>query len=1357
MAGGSTETTMLINSPHRPGSGSFLGRIGASGVAVLLALLAILPVRAQISTVVFQDDFASNTIDPAKYTPDAPFFEGGVGDIHAEARNGTIEFVGTTTQQWWSGGTLEIAGTYNATETTPVTISLDRVAEVGVGTASRSALWILNETETSYVLFADVRAEGGWRFNRKIGENGDVPTGSGTDIAAFNGGTFDDGALHRMKMVADGKTVKLFLDGIQGTEVKFPFGKVKFHFGSYARANNDTAATTWDNLRIETLKATSTVFADDFASNSIDPAKYQPDAPFFEGGKGDIHAEARNGTVEFVGTTTQQWWAGATLRVVPTFTATKDTPVQISIDRVAEAGVGTASRSALWVLDETGSKYVLFADVRAEGGWRFNRKIGENGDVPTGSGTDIAAFNGGTYDDGALHRMQILADGSTVKLMLDGVVGTEVKFPVSKLVFHFGSYARANNDTAATTWDNLKIETVVREKTVVFTDDFASNAIDPARYRPEAPFFEGGVGDIHAEARNGTIEFVGTTTQQWWSGGTLALVQKFAPSEQEVITLAIDRVAEAGVGTASRSALWILDETLTRYVLFADVRGEGGWRYNRKIGQDGDVPTGGGTDIVAFNGGTFDDGGLRRMSMIADGKTVKLLLDGVQGAEVKFPYSPVVFAFGAYARANNDTAATTWDNLTIETAGSAAFVPASTSVRKGGLSGELAVRLPFGANAQSPVTVRVVTSDANILIPEGGAGGVLTLTFPAGGSNLQTFRARGVNFGGATLSLEGDIPAANQLSVAVISGPGVVLEDAFGGSSLDAAKWTASNRSFEVGTGTTTTTVGGGVLEFNGSVETDYWPGASVISKGVFTATRELNLVVEVDRVMLDNGGGTSARSGVFLTTADHTRYVFFSHNYPETGWSVNLNPGNPTGGGTAIGAFNANLNDGNPHKMKLVADGSTVAVYLDGVYGGQFDFPVSTGIQVELAGYARAVGDAVLARFDNVRAEYVVPCLAASPASSVLTVAESGRQISVTVPTLLHDAAPATVTVRSLNPAVAVPAGAVGGVLTLQFAAGASDTQTFAIQPVGRGNTTFEISSTPAACTSGSLAVEVVAVPEVVLTDDFSGTSIDAAKWVEDGTPFDSGAATAESGVKIENGQAKFTITSETALWPGLGLFTKSTYNVARTTPATFEIDRTKVEFDLTTGTGAEQRTGVYVKSGANFVFFNDYIAHDGRNYGWRYNKVTGGADDDAIGIGVNIAAFDGGTADDRGNHRLKIVANGVSAKLFLDGVLGADVPFPFTQGLTFGFAAFVDEAGNVVRGYFDNAKISAGESAIQAPATVSIVRDAANVVISWTGSGTLQSADSVTGPYADVAGATTSPRTIAANAAAKFYRVRQ
>jgi len=118
-----------------------------------------------------------------------------------------------------------------------------------------------------------------------------------------------------------------------------------------------------------------------FASNTIDTNKYQPDAPFFEGVWATFtpwrkcrHAIRRDDDPTMV------VWRHAARRAH--LSASEGANVAVSIDRVAEAGLGSASRSALWILDETRTKYVLFADVRGEGNWHYNRKIGEAGDSP---------------------------------------------------------------------------------------------------------------------------------------------------------------------------------------------------------------------------------------------------------------------------------------------------------------------------------------------------------------------------------------------------------------------------------------------------------------------------------------------------------------------------------------------------------------------------------------------------------------------------------------------------------------------------------------------------------------------------------------------------------------------------------------------------------------------------------------------------------------------------------------------------------------------------------------------------------------------------------------------------------------
>jgi hypothetical protein len=380
------------------------------------------------------------------------------------------------------------------------------------------------------------------------------------------------------------------------------------------------------------------------------------------------------------------------------------------------------------------------------------------------------------------------------------------------------------------------------------------------------------------------------------------------------------------------------------------------------------------------------------------------------------------------------------------------------------------------------------------------------------------------------------------------------------------------------------------------------------------------------------------------------------------------------------------------------------------------------------------------------------------------MTLAAAGQPLTITIPQLLNDAAAASVTVTSRDPKVAVPNGAANGVLTLNFAAGAPNAQTITVTPVGLGSTTFEIVTTPQNCGPAPVTVEVVAVPEVLLTDDFAKSAIDTKLWVQDNAPFDSsgGAATADSGITVTNGQARISVTVETATWPGLALFTANKFTAGPTTPLTFEVDRTALDFVLVTGTGAYEQAGIWVKdANGNFVFFTEKVAHDGRNFGWRYNNQTGAADDKPADDGVNIAAFDAAVFNDQKNHRMGMVVNGSTVKLYLDGVLGAVVPFTGTQGLTFGFGAYVQSAGDVVIANFDNAKLSGGSAPFTQAPKLTAALQSGNLTITWTGTGALQSADSLSSPitWTNVTPAPTSPYTVAVTAQSqpKFYRVKQ
>jgi hypothetical protein len=902
---------------------------------------------------------------------------------------------------------------------------------------------------------------------------------------------------------------------------------------------------------------------------------------------------------------------------------------------------------------------------------------------------------------------------------------------------------------------------------ILFFEDFET-PLNTNELVPAAPFFEGGVGDIHGTVANGVVEFTGTVSQQWWAGATLRVVPTFTVSDANQVAVEVDRVLEDGQGTASRSALWIMDSTQNNYVLFADVRGEQGWRYNRKIGVAGDNPTGGGTEVTAWN--DAEDGALHVMKAIANGQNVRLYLDDRPGPTIRFPFTNLVFHIGSYARANGDTAFTQFDNLRVYSIGTATFEPTNLTVSAGQTLSNIVVRIPPGLNATSPVQLRVVSSAPTLAIPVGAVGDTLTLTFAAGATNTQTISVASLGgLGGARLTLTNTIglQAGNSLNIAIISGPGLRLQDDFASATLDAAKWEQNDASFEVGTGVYEVAQSGGRINLSGVGTAQYWGGVSIRSVPTFTATKDLPLVVEVDRVginrlRLDETESTAGRSSLWLATTNRAQYIVFSQNLGENGWQVNLNN---TGAGTDLPEFNDLDTSTNTHRMKLVANGETVEVYLDGEFGGRFDFPVNSGLHAELGAYTRDIDDQVNVAFDNLRIENSLPCITFGASELSVNLGQNNETVAVTIPRLLNAGGAVPVTVTSRNPAIAVPAGAVNGTLTLNFGAGATNQQSFAVQTVGLGATTFDVAAA-GACSQAALNLTVTAAPQLLFADAFTGTTL-SNKWVVEATPLgDGGTATAESGVIVSNGAAVITVTAETASWPGFAVYTADSFNASVTQPAIFEIDREKLNFTLVTGTGAKQRTGMWITdtNRSRYVFFSEFATHDGTAGGWQYHRSLGAANDIPVsGTGVSIPAFGEARFNDRGSHRLRAVANGQTVKLYMDGTLGAEVDFPVSQGIVFGFAAYVLAATDVAAGVFDDVNIYGSTGGGGTGPSLTAAKTAnGDITISWNAPGTLQFRESLApgGSWANVSPAPagtsyTIPR--AGQGTQRFFRVVQ
>src|SRR5205823_2089508 len=127
---------------------------------------------------------------------------------------------------------------------------------------------------------------------------------------------------------------------------------------------------------------------------------------------------------------------------------------------------------------------------------------------------------------------------------------------------------------------------------------------------------------------------------------------------------------------------------------------------------------------------------------------------------------------------------------------------------------------------------------------------------------------------------------------------------------------------------------------------------------------------------------------------------------------------------------------------------------------------------------------------FDNLTVS-AVPCIRVSPANVDKIQGQVSDPLTVTIPRQLNGTQAAQVIITSSNTQVAVPAGAdANGQLTLNFPAGGTNAQNFAVSAVGPGVTSLILSNAQGACVINSILVTVgsgVGVPEVLFQDNFN------------------------------------------------------------------------------------------------------------------------------------------------------------------------------------------------------------------------------------------------------------------------------
>lgn len=189
----------------------------------------------------------------------------------------------------------------------------------------------------------------------------------------------------------------------------------------------------------------SSSMSDDFSGDRMDSTKWTlMNLGLRSSTANALTAEVADGKFAVSGTNDVNYWSGKSIRSVPTFRATPESPLTVEVDRVSLDGSGTGFRSAVWLYVGP-SQYIHFAQSGEFGYWAYNKD---------GSGDNVVWNDA----DRGNHRMKLVHDGTQVHFYVDDVLygSTPVSWNSDIKVILTGE-ACVIGDTVSVEFDNLSV------------------------------------------------------------------------------------------------------------------------------------------------------------------------------------------------------------------------------------------------------------------------------------------------------------------------------------------------------------------------------------------------------------------------------------------------------------------------------------------------------------------------------------------------------------------------------------------------------------------------------------------------------------------------------------------------------------------------------------------------------------------------------------------------------------------------------------------------------------------------------------------------------------------------------------
>ncbi len=474
--------------------------------------------------------------------------------------------------------------------------------------------------------------------------------------------------------------------------------------------------------------------------------------------------------------------------------------------------------------------------------------------------------------------------------------------------------------------------------------------------------------------------------------------------------------------------------------------------------------------------------------------------------------------------------------------------PASITLTAGDTNKSFLVGIPPALNATSNLSVTLASLNPSVAIPKGAAGSVLVVTFPAGAYNVQEIFVQTATTNSASTSFtisntNGVCVDTNSISITVQGlVQTVVKSESFDTAASARANgwwewltrvngyslgWTNSNRcgvgAGEAGGGYIRSRFRNGYADVFGnskfltlsdslSATGRIFVGENVIPTGrpgivcghfdwsrlgIFESGESVNTL----GVQVSTASGT-IRSYLVLT--DGTRSFDTSAMTPMTNsafdWQYTWDPTGGAGSGRMITTVTGTNSTGVYATASITNDLSAA----DRAKGARFNaFGVGNRALAPEASYREGYFDNV--RYTAITNDPVLPCILVYPQSVASRGSENTNSFALGIPPALNRISPATITVTSLNPSVAIPVGGDPnmGMLVLNFAAGADNVQQVSVQPTGSdgGTTFFLISNGYGVCVQTNVTVTVLGTPKPTITKTENFNSAPAAAtngWVE-------------------------------------------------------------------------------------------------------------------------------------------------------------------------------------------------------------------------------------------------------------------